>query len=172
MKTVRFAVKIRAGRIPQLTSLLTLWCLAEPLKADFYGDFEYPDHGSGITIDRYLGSGGESVTVSIPASIIGKPVTRLGNFCFRWSCKVTGVLIPESVTSIGDYAFEGCHYLTGITIPGSVNSLMDVSYRTEASADLTNLGMVETSIIGEGAAIIRSYFTGSLPRRFFRTTRN
>jgi uncharacterized repeat protein (TIGR02543 family) len=65
-------------------------------------------------------------------------------------------------------------------LPGSLppavefrfNAAKGVSYRIESSTDLNNWTAVETAIIGEGAAVIRSYSSGNLTQRFFRTTRN
>jgi hypothetical protein len=66
-----------------LKSLAILCCMVNALSADQFGNYTYTDNGTSITITGYpdtaLGA------VEIPESIVGKPVT-----------------------SIGDSAFEGC----------------------------------------------------------------
>ena len=111
-----------------LIPLVTLWWLTQPLQADVFEDFQYTDNGTGITIDYYMGTGDEFGAVVIPESIIGKPVTHIGDYSFRGRNEVTSVLIPDSVTSIGDFAFAECDNLTGMTIPQSVTSLGEGSF--------------------------------------------
>ena len=67
--------------------------------------------------------------ITVPSSLGGKPVTRLGgdddtwDGCFLGSRGLTSITIPESVKSIGRFTFEGCSALTNITILGSVKSI-------------------------------------------------
>ena len=78
-------------------------CVQAPLlKADQYGLFTYADRGTYIEITDYP----ENATgqVAIPSEIVGKPVTRIGNYAF-YSCRlIEGVSIPQSVTNIGNYS--------------------------------------------------------------------
>ena len=46
-----------------------------------------------------------------------------------------------------------------------------VSYRIEASPDLTNWATIETNIIGTGGVITRFYSIEGQPKRFFRSDR-
>lgn len=62
-------------------------------------------------------------TVSIPAMIDGKIVSRIGKRCF-FNCKdVLAVSIPEGITSIGSYAFDGCENMERIEIPKTVTDI-------------------------------------------------
>jgi uncharacterized repeat protein (TIGR02543 family) len=106
-----------------LIPLVSLCCMAQPLEADLFEDFQYTDNGTEITIDYYWGSGDEFGAVVIPDTILGKPVTRIGNHCFSCRYDLVSVQIPESVTSIGDFAFEQCGNLMDITLPGSVTRI-------------------------------------------------
>ena len=52
------------------------------------------------------------------------------------------------------------------------NAANGVSYRIEASTDLTEWNTVETDIIGQSAVVTRFYSTENMPRRYFRVRRN
>ena len=47
-----------------------------------------------------------------------------------------------------------------------------ISYRIEASPDLTNWQTIETNIIGRGGVITRFYSIEAQTRRYFRSRRN
>lgn len=57
----------------------------------------------------------ESV-VTIPDTIEGKPVTKIGEYAFQY-CYADEVILPKTVREIGDYSFMGCEYLQSMTIP-------------------------------------------------------
>ena len=61
--------------------------------------------------------------LTIPATLGGKKVTRIGDYAFYNCSGLTSVTIPDSVTSIGSVAFCGCSGLTSMTIPGRVTSI-------------------------------------------------
>jgi hypothetical protein len=52
------------------------------------------------------------------------------------------------------------------------NAALGVSYRIEASTDVTNWATIETNIIGTGGVITRFYSIDGQPKRFFRSRRN
>ena len=64
-----------------------------------------------------------AVTVNIPATVSGVPVTGIGDSAFSRCKALTSVTIPDGVTSIGDYAFKECSGLTSVTIPDGVTSI-------------------------------------------------
>ena len=84
-------------------------CIAS---AETYGDFEYERNGSGITITKYTGNGGD---IEIPAEIDGSPVTKIGVHAF-YHARVKNVTIPNSVTTIENGAFSRCNNLTTIIL--------------------------------------------------------
>jgi TolB-like protein len=84
-----------------------------------------------IAITDYKGTGKDVV---IPAKIIRRPVTSIGERAFSEN-QLTSVTIPDSVTSIGDYAFNG-NDLTSVTIPDSVTSIGDSAF---SGNDLTSV---------------------------------
>ena len=92
--------------------------------------------GETLAITSYTGPGG---TVSIPASLIGLPVTGIADDAFLGDASLTNVIIPGSVTNIGEEAFGFCSSLASVTIPGSVTSIGDYAFWNCGS--LTNATM-------------------------------
>lgn len=97
-----------------LTSLTALCLTAQPLLSATEGLFRYRDEGTSITIINYPENAVGAVV--IPAKIIGKPVTSIGEAAFNFCDRVTSFSIPESVTSIGVGAFLTNKSLTAITV--------------------------------------------------------
>jgi hypothetical protein len=64
-----------------------------------------------IAISGYTGPGG---TLAIPATIIGLPVTSIGQNAFENLNDVTNVVIPGAITSIANGAFQSCLGLTNV----------------------------------------------------------
>ena len=58
--------------------------------------------------------------LTIPSTLDGYSVTRIGDRAFQNCSGLTSVTIPNGVTSIDQYAFNGCSELTSVTIPASV----------------------------------------------------
>jgi hypothetical protein len=71
-----------------------------------FGDFTYESSGTEIIITGYTGPGGN---VTIPESIKGLPVRRIGGCAFQGCASLTSVTILDSVTRIASSAFEGCN---------------------------------------------------------------
>ncbi len=83
-------------------------------------DLSYKLEGGKITINECIYNrsieNGYPTAVTIPDTILGYPVTRIGKEAF-YNCKpLTSVTIPESVTSIGGDAFSGCSSLMNIEV--------------------------------------------------------
>ncbi len=87
-------------------------------------DFIYADLFSdgNLAITGYTGSGG---SVTIPASIEGKPVTSIATLSLLSNptslTSITSITLPDSVTSLTGLSFSGCTSLTAINI-GAGNS--------------------------------------------------
>ena len=64
-----------------------------------------------------------SGNVTIPSTLGGYSVTKIGDYAFPYCTSLASVTIPDSVISIGEYAFCGCSSLTSITIPDNVTSI-------------------------------------------------
>ena len=112
-------------------------------------DFRYEvNENEGITITRYTGN---DIHVVIPATIEGKPVTKIGQWAFRevgivsvkmpdlvteivgeafMDCtKLTEIQLSNTLYRIGSYTFEGCTSLKHIRIPSSVRVLGELMFR-------------------------------------------
>ncbi len=106
-----FSVILVLALVITAVPLLSLPAFAADWKGLLY--YEKINNGTAIAITDYGEELGESL--SIPATIGGLPVTRIGNeaFCGCWLISIT---IPASVTSIGTDAFWGCESLTKINV--------------------------------------------------------
>ena len=100
----------------------------------------YNDDNAAISPATVAGS------ITVPATLGGCPVTRIGNcaflecpnlervtiqpgvtsigdWCFQDSPSLKGVSIPVGVTDLGDQAFSGCTALESISLPASVTTI-------------------------------------------------
>ena len=66
--------------------------------------------------------------ITIPSTLGGCPVTRIGVLAFARCSGLTSLNIPSGVTSIGGSAFSGCDGLTLVTMPSSVTSIEGVAF--------------------------------------------
>ena len=126
MKSFAQAMRARHDAITAFALLSLL--LTTELRAE---DFTYTNINGTVTITAYTGAGG---AVSIPSTIAGLPVTRIGGLAFNNQSSVTSVTIPESVTSFESGlaplggAFGFCTGLTNIAIPNSVTNIGDYAF--------------------------------------------
>ena len=86
------------------------------------GSFEYTVSADGkyVTIDKCRSS---STAITIPDTIAGKPVTRIGNEAFTSCTRVQTISIPSSVEYIGSMAFSGLQKLTALKLPSSLKQI-------------------------------------------------
>ena len=89
-----------------LTVLLTPFTWVSASTAT-YGDWEYTDDGTTITITNYTGN---ASNVVIPDMIDDKPVTALDRATFNRSNGITSVSIPASITSMSVDMFRGWNF--------------------------------------------------------------
>ncbi len=101
----------------------SIWiCLLQTAVAQSQvGDLTYVENGNAITITKCASSASGALT--LPATICGKPVTRIGAQAFAFCTKITSVAIPEGVDTIEDGAFLNCTGLVTASLPGSLRSL-------------------------------------------------
>ncbi|MBQ9746092.1 MAG: leucine-rich repeat domain-containing protein, partial [Clostridia bacterium] len=88
--------------------------------------FDAASDSDAYTVTGYTVNGEKDTTTSvsliIPATYNGKPVTAIGDYAFV-ECSLISVTIPDSVTSIRADAFGGCSSLTSVTISKGVTSI-------------------------------------------------
>ncbi|WP_434511221.1 leucine-rich repeat domain-containing protein [Desulfitobacterium sp. AusDCA] len=121
--------------------ILALLCFSRPVQATQQQDesnYIYIIENGKAEILWYRGNGGD---VTIPSTLGGAPVIRIGNSAFNvWNkLSITSIDIPQGVTSIGDQAFGGCYRLTSITIPQGVTSIGDGAFN--GCSRLTNINI-------------------------------
>lgn len=112
-----------------------LVALTGPLQAGQSGNFIYSDNGTEITISSYPASLGGAV--SIPPSIIGKPVTGIGMSAFANCHFITSVSIPSGVTNIESGAFENCSNLKSAYFMGASPPSMGTAVFSGTPTDFT-----------------------------------
>ena len=113
-------------------TLLTL-AAAMPLLADTWTDpdtgYTWTYHSAGRTATIFSSGSVAAIspeptgTLTIPATLGGKPVTKIGFYAFYNCSGLTNVVIPDSVTIISGSAFSGCSGLTSVVIPAGVRSI-------------------------------------------------
>lgn len=69
-----------------------------------------------------------SGAITIPSTLGGYPVNRIGQSAFMYCKKLTSVMIPSSVTSIGVNAFWGCSAITSIELPDKMTNIAAGSF--------------------------------------------
>ena len=84
-------------------------------------NFSLNDDKSSYTVScsRFV----EPISIEIPSTYLGKPVTSIGERAFADCKSLTSIDIPDGVTSIGKGAFYSCESLTSIVIPDGVTSI-------------------------------------------------
>jgi hypothetical protein len=107
------------------------------------GDLIYKYEGSEITIIRYTGPKG--VSISIPSTIDGRTVTAIGDNVFYMK-DLTGVTLPATLRTIGWSAFYH-NQLTSVTFPPSLTTIGDTAFQDNLLGSLafppslTTIGM-------------------------------
>ena len=91
--------------------------------------------------------------LTVPSTLGGYPVRRIGDWAFGRCDGLTTVIIPEGIEHIGSSAFCDCSGLTGITIPEGVKSIGDWAFLrctnltfARIPASVTNVGCCAFSV--------------------------
>jgi hypothetical protein len=103
--------------------LLTALILASAFQTalgDWYGgNLEYSVSNGEVTIQKYWKAWNwtlQTAPYSIPNTIDGYPVTKIGNDAYQEAHDLSGVIIPDNVTSIGASAFRSCYNLKSVSL--------------------------------------------------------
>ncbi len=116
--------------------------------------FRTTTNNGAITITGFAGSLASALT--IPGTLGGLPVTRIGPRAFYFCPMLTNVVIPDSVTSIGDYAFNSCGSLNSVVFGAGVTNIGNFAFTFDSS--LTGLTFPD-SVTGIGSNAFE-YCTG------------
>lgn len=106
-----------------LAFTLVFCSITQPLSAANFGKFTYTVDGNSITITDYPPNATGALT--IPSTIEGKRVTRIGPSAFKFCGGLTAINLPNDITHIGNHAFELCKGLENFTIPDRVHKIGD-----------------------------------------------
>jgi len=131
---------------------LLLTVAASPAAAAVSGDLQYSDTGTTITIDRCVAETCPA-SITIPATIAGKPVTTIGTNAFLGAGLLRTVTFEgtSSLTTIGAQAFRQTG-LTAITIPASVTTIGDEAFWLAGLLTTVTFGGTSSlTTIGDGA---------------------
>ena len=92
-----------------------------------YGDFEYTlENDYTCTITGYNGT---ASNVTIPSTIYGNKVCKIGYGSFRDSNNnIRSVTIPNSVKRIDSYAFENCYSLNSVTFSSGLKTISNGAF--------------------------------------------
>lgn len=101
---------------------------AQQTFTDKYGTWTYQEESDGsITIVSF-----QSVmtrkNITVPASIDGKPVRKLGDGLFQNRSDLASIAVPYGVTTIGKDVFSGCDRLELVTLPQSLTAIGDNAF--------------------------------------------
>jgi len=158
---VRFRLpKINSKRVVLWNLLVLVLTLVPAANADF----DYVTNNGAITIAHY-NDNGSNVEVTIPDTVYGMPVSRVGIGAFFGHANLTSVSIPISVTDIDIWAFSACAGLRAIAVnPGnlffsSVNGVLFNKNQTTLIQYPAGLGGLYT-IPGNVTSIGESGFEG------------
>lgn len=92
-----------------------------------YGDFEYTlEDDYTCTITKY---NGHAANVTIPSTIYGNKVCKIGYDSFCDNNNIISVTIPNSVKEIDSYAFADCYSLSSVTFSGNLKSIGGRAFR-------------------------------------------
>ena len=113
-----------------------------------YGDFSYEINDDGTCTITYYD--GEADNVSVPSTVYGHKVTKIGDEAFGCNDSIKSVIVPSGVTTIESGAFELCDNLTKVTLPDTVTYIEANAFAySEKLADISIPENVE--YVGDGA---------------------
>ena len=75
---------------------------------------------------KITGYRGNVSILTIPDTIDGYAVTKIGEWAFSYCLRLENVIIPNSVTIINKGAFSNCKILKSVTIPDTVTTIENV----------------------------------------------
>ena len=110
------AILVYAEQTERLEELLLSGAKAHKVGDSMY---TYVVENGGVTLTGYVGS---EEKVSVPDTVDGKRVVRIGKETFRETA-VREVILPATVTHIDWFAFYGCFGLRFVSIPASVQRI-------------------------------------------------
>ena len=110
-----------------LLSALILASANQIVLGEWYGgNLEYSVSNGEVTIQKYWKAWNwtlQTAPYSIPNTIDGYPVTKIGNNAYQAAYDLSGVIIPDNVTSIGASAFGSCYNLKSVSLGNNLTTI-------------------------------------------------
>ena len=78
-----------------------------------------------VTVTLYTGP---DTTLTVPATLEGRPATAIGNSVFLGNTAITSVTVPEGILTLGNRVFESCVALTTVVLPEGLTSIGDRAF--------------------------------------------
>src|SRR5215471_12865708 len=143
------------GCMPRMRSFNTICLFVSLLLPPLaQAQFTYVTNQGVVTITGYTGTNG---IVTIPSTIVGLPVTSIGNYAFYGRTILTNVTIPDSVTNIGSYAFYNCSRMTNVALGTNVLTIGTAAFQQCSGLTEVVLPDSVTSMGGsEGSSVFAS----------------
>lgn len=110
-----------------------MWVELQSKLVEYNGLFTFDIRSETVSISDYPTT--ETGVLTVPDTLVGKPVTRVGPFGFANCTGLTEVILPDSVTSISDKGFEGCSGLNRMVLPPNLEYI-----GVQAFKDCTGIG--------------------------------
>ncbi len=109
-----FHCAVRKAVLAVVVLLLCVFVIPAQADAASVSDLEYMvDNGEVIITDCNQEATG---TLTIPATIGGKPVVKIDDYAFDYCLNLTKIVLPDSVKTIGNSSFAYCTMLQNITL--------------------------------------------------------
>lgn len=105
------------------------------------GDYTYTVDANGNATLTAFNTASSVTKVSLPTSLGGKTLVKIGAGAFKNCTAIEEVIIPYTVTTIesasDNRTFGGCTALTNVTIPSNVSSIGPYAFSTATTATIT-----------------------------------
>ena len=110
-----------------ILSALILASAFQAVLGEWYGgNLEYSVSNGEVTIQKYWRAWNwtlQTAPYSIPNTIDGYPVTKIGRIADQEAYDLSGVIIPDNVTSIGESAFSTCYNLKSVSLGNNLTTI-------------------------------------------------
>lgn len=142
---------------------LMVYCMTVPNASVFGGDtpwFSMDGNTLYFNPDQY--TGGSELT--IPDTVNGKSVLKIGDSCFSGNTQLSAVILPDGLQEVGDKAFYNCTALRGIYIPKSVVSVGNDAFHSCTSMEAIwinrEISSIGTSALQDCSSLKYVFFVG------------
>ncbi len=99
--------------------------------------FKYVEYDNGdVVVTEYTGTADK---ITVPASLKGKAITKIGSDIFKRSKAIKEITVSEGIKAIGFRAFGDCTALNKVVLPTSVTSIDNFAFQNCSSLTDVNI---------------------------------